>query len=281
MQTMNPVHYVQRFELVNLAQGFVVSQFSTLLAPAYMTDTMIASDTTGITGSGTFTFSTLRLALTTRSTDFNPSDVGKTVGFRVGTAYYSAVIGSWVSVSTVTITGSLLPSSDQTVDEAMVLPSLPTGDFVDLSILNPPMMRTGEQVKITLESSLTRDVAELTRAEVTMWQAANPMQLSAIGYCIEGSKAFLVRGSALTTYGTLLLHYPRVPIQVFDDTDYVDMPDGPVVNLGLIYLRRMMTPPVDVNRYSQEIQENVRALLGSFGGKLSTEEIAQKVKAFT
>lgn len=281
MPAMNPLQYAQRFELVNLAQTFVPSQFSFIMAPAYMTDTLIAADTSGLYGDGTFTFSTLRLTLTTRSADFNAADVGKTIVFRIASAFYVATIGSWVSTSVVTLSGSSLPGADGTVAEAMMVPSLVSSDFVDLSSLSPPMMRTGEQVKVTLESTATKDVAELTRSELNVWQTTNPNQQSTIGYCLEGSKIFLVKGAGLTSYGTLSLHYPRVPIEVLDDTDYIDLPDGPAVNLALIYLRRMMTPPVDANRYSAEIQENVRALISSFGAKLSTEEITQRVKAFT
>ncbi len=278
MGVLNELHYVQRFEKVNMIQYAVATEFYPLMASAYRTPTLIVVDNTGIYGNGTWTAATSRLTLGVRNTDFLSTDVGKLIVFRAGTSFYVGTIDLYISPSIVKLTGTNLRATDCTVDEAMMIATSPSGDYVELATLAPAMMRIGQQVDIEVHSTNTTSVHPSTPEEIRTFQAASPLNRNKILFALEGSKLLLAKGSGLAAYGALTLKYPRVPVEVVRGADYLDLPDGAPITLAMTLYRRMVGPPELGPTLVQDAARNVKAIYDSFQVKASLEEIEEKVK---
>jgi len=281
LKEVDDVVFAQRFERMNLAQYAVASQFYPLMQSAYMTQKIVMDDQTGIFGAGTWTVATRRLELLVSSAPFVTTDIGKIVVFYIGTDFFLGIIETVVSATTVVLRGSPFPASDDAVDSAIMVASSTTNDYIELSTLDPPMMRTGEQLNLELSSTATKTTEGVSIEDLRTFQPQGPKNLTRIVFCLIGERVELGKGGDLPSYQTLTLHYPRVPIALAADGDYWDIPDGPPMSLALLFLKKLIAPKVDMPAYQAEAATAVQSVLTMYGVKATLQEIKKKVEAFT
>lgn len=274
-----PLAWVQRYELINLVQLQVVSAFYAPMAAGYMTPVALQVDTVinYSTGASTWTGATRRLTAT-MNTNFASTDIGKTVMLRSGTAGYMGTIDSFVSTTIVTITGNALPAGNlASIDDIMVINTTISNDLISLAGLS--IMRAGDQVKLHLESSATTDVDPVTLEEMQRYQTTDPRHPHKIIWCYSGD--FLLLKTPLASYGSLVLWYPRVPQEPSADTDYIDLPDGPAIDLAQALLRKMIAERflAGAVKNPQEIAAGVQAMADNYGLQMNKEDMKRKVEA--
>lgn len=276
--------YPERYALVNRAIKTIATLFADILSQSYMEEALLVSDTTGrySTATGTFTYTTLLLTIT-MNTSFSSSDVGKLVMFRVGSSVYVGTVTAYVSTTSVTVGGANLPTSDQTVDYAMIVSSTPVGDVAPLVGIR--MMRTGPQVKCVLESTSTSRVKNISVEEYRTWSTTTFQNRSMVVWAFSGEKLWLSKGSDVSSYGTLVFRYPRIPIEVRNNTDKIDIADGAATELALLKLKQLMAERINIPikqlipAFEQQIQVYVVALYRTFGSEISLEISKEKVQA--
>lgn len=278
----NSPAYVQRHEIVNQTQSTTVNIFYDLVSNSYLTEITILPDTTGrytSAGAGTWTAATKTLTFVGMNTDFGSGDVGKTIVFRVGALVYIGQVTAYVSGDAVKVDGHNLPSTDQVVDYVMLSSSTPTGN--NISLVGLRLMRTAV-TKMVLESTETETVNAISEDEIRTWQTNGPKNKKTIVWSLVGDQINLRKGDDLTTYGTFTLYYPRVPINVTADTDYLDIPDGALVDIALIKAQTMIarrTPGVGILDKSAELGLLIQSLYRSAGREIGLELLKDKILA--
>jgi hypothetical protein len=272
--------WVQRFELINIVQLKVVSAFYAPMAAAYMTPAVLQTDNVAnySIGAATWTLASRRLSAPNMQFGFSSTDVGKTVGFRSGASSYLGIIDSFVNTGIVTLTGNALPLTDlASIDDIMTYGTRVSSDIIALAGLS--IMRAGDQIKLNLESSATTDVIPVTLEELQHFKTTDPRHSKAILWCYSGD--YLLLRTALSNYGTLLLRYPRVPQEPFYDTDYLDLPDGPAVDLAMTLLRKLIADRFLTSKIEMmnEIASGVEAVAQNYGLQVNKEDMKRKVEA--
>lgn len=280
----NCASYAQRLDLVNRAFSTVANMFYDLMSNAYMTPVTIVPDTIGrysSSGTGTWTVATSTLVFAGMNTSFGSGDVGKTIAFRVGSLVYLGQVASFVSTTSVTITGMNLPVTNVTVDYVLLVATTPTGNNVSLSTLR--FMRTGQPIKLELESTATDTLEATTSQSVFKFDGAPPQNVKKIVWAYSGDELLLAKGDGLTTYGTFTLRYPRVPNKITADTDFIDIPDGAAFEVGFIYLKAMIAKREGkmamMQNYEADLGSLIKSMYNTFGQEVQAEHIANKVKS--
>jgi len=281
---IDPIAYVQRYELLNEIQARIASSFYAIVNSAYSTAVVVQEDVTGklITGTNTGTWTAATSALYSASWSSAPAagDVGKVVMFAVGTDVYLGFVSS-VGTNIFYVEGTNLPATDQTVAEAMVAVSTLSSSVINIAAIN--VMRSGEQVRIHLESTETDRVTPLgSLEEFKAWRDSALDNRNKIVWTMVGDQILLQKGSSLTTYGTITLRYPRVPTEVDQDTDYVDLPDGALTSLALVMFRKALVDrygAVSKGDLNAELQAAVAGVYRAYGQNLSAEELEVKIEA--
>lgn len=279
---MDPVAYADRFNIVNLAQFTVVSNFYGLMSAAYMTPvTLTLTDIVKFATAGNANFTLLGSVLAASSVTFVPVDVGKMVVMRKGTSGWLGTILSYVDPNTVTLYGPQLPTSDQAaLDEFMALDTSVTGAVLDISTL--PIMRAGgPQVKLELECTGTTFLDTVSAEKYRTFRASDPVNYTKVVWYVSGNYIYVAWGDGLTSGpGTFTLRFPRVPIDVGADTDYVDLPDGAPIQLLLVVVKRMLDNRFIKSKadYTAQLTEAVDSVMRTFGIVGKTEEIQNKVQ---
>ena len=274
-----PLAWAQRFELINLVQLQVVSAFYAPMSAGYMTPVALQTDNTinYSTGASTWTAASKRLSATMNAS-FVSTDLGKTVMFRSGANGYMGTIDSYVSAGVVTLTGNALPASDLgSIDDIMVINTTVSNNIVSLAGL--AIMRAGDQIKLHLESSATTDIDPMTLEEMQRYQTTDPRHPSKIIWCYSGD--YLLLKTPLASYGSMVLWYPRVPQEPASDTDYVDLPDGPAIELAMALLRKMIADRFlsGAVKNDQEIAAGVQSMAQNYGLQMNKEDVKRKVEA--
>jgi hypothetical protein len=272
----------ERFDLVNRTVSVIGGQFYDLFAPSYMTDAYLNNSTGGKydagTG-GTYTSATHLIALNSPSEDLTNADLEKLVVFRIGTTNYVGKVLSVASTSSFVFDGDIYPSTDGTIvdDSLAICDTTPLNDTISLSALR--IMKTSV-VKISLSTTASATIRGVTQRELDTFLTGN-RNANTIVWCLNGDNIDLRKGSGLASYGTLEIHYPRVPYLVGADTDNLDLPDGTAIELGIIYLRgliqRRVGLPIENNL--SLIQQLVENLYRSNGQVKSIESIKEISKA--
>jgi hypothetical protein len=274
-----PLAWVERFDLISMMEFKIVSAFFAPMSGAYMTAVPISVDASGNYATGSASWTALTKLLTAvMSTNFSANDVGKTVVFRTGTSTYQGVINSFITTTTVTLQGNALPSADiASLDAVIVVNTAITNDI--LSLGNLAIMRSGDQVKLELESSVTDDVVPMTLEELNSMQTGDPRHTQRIAWAYSGEYLWLK--SPLASYGALILRYPRVPDAPASDTDMIDLPDGPATTLGMSILRKMVADRYLAMKFDNtaEIMEGVKAMLQNYGIQATSEDLKKKVES--
>jgi hypothetical protein len=279
---INSSLYVSRANIIHMGIHTTVSLFYDILANAYMTPVTILPDTTGrysSSGTGSYAFATRLLTFATMNTSFGSGDVGKYITFRVGALVYSGQISRFVSTTVVEISGHNLPSSNVTVDYVLLASTTPTGNLI--SIADLPIMRTGNQLRLELESTATKDVLLKSSAELRSWRNDSPMNASQVVWALSGAEILLDKAADLSTYGTFTLRYPRVPMKALANTDKLDISDGAPVEIALIATKKRMGQMLgrQAEDFSNQLTGLITSLLRVSGAQVSGEIIKEKLIA--
>ena len=281
----NDVAYIHRFNYINRIQAKIADQFYGFMAQSYITAAVLVVDVVGsvmTTGTGTFTVATRVVSITNLSVSFASTDVGKMV--MLWDSSYNVYVGfieEYLTATTVRITGYNIPTSDITIAGFGMAATSPSDTVVSIATL--PVMRTGAQVRMTLESTATKDVRPVAFDKFLLWATSAPQNANAIAYCFSGDDLLLRRGDSLTTWATLTVRYPRIPISVVQDSDYVDLPDGVMIAIAKIMLQQILITEYGgkEENWTQKLGAVVGDALRGFGVKMESQEISEKVKALT
>ncbi len=275
---------IQRFDLMNKSFGLVTSLFYDLMIAAYMTPVTLVPDTLGrksSSGTGTWTAATARLVFAGMNSSFASGDVGKVITFAIGASIYIGTIDSFVSTTTVVIAGANLPVTDGTVDMVIVVSSVPTGNVLSLAGLR--IMRTGQQVKVELESTATKALEASTTQAVFNFDSSAASNLKKILWVISGEQLIFAKGNSLTSAGTFTFRYPRVPNIVTADTDPPDVVDGAAIEIALLHYKRVLAGRTGkeslVKDNSQEYTAHIASLYRTFGQEASADVLKEKIMA--
>lgn len=270
-----------RYELINRVEEVVQGQFADVVAEAYMDYTTMVPDPTAgkYYVSGASWDVDLMQLTATMDTNFTSADVGKFVVFNNGATVYCGTIISRQSNTVVTLQGDNLPAADiVTVTYVLVLNTLPSGDTLDVSSVK--LLRYGNQLNLQLRSTLTNTVVNFPREGFPGFITTGKNRNTII-WALVGTTLYLKKGDSLSTYGTLTLWYPRLPLTVSADTDNIDLLDGAMIQIGIVVLRnliaRRLDLPIDTDK--EQLRELVVALYNSMKGSVSKEELKSKVEA--
>lgn len=278
----NDVLYAQRFDLVNKAVSTVSNMFYDLMSQAYMTPITILPSTTGRTYvSGASWNASLQQLTATMNTPFGSGDVGNYVMFSVGAALvYFGQITAFISGTVVTIQGNNLPTTNQTVSGVLLAATTPTGTILDISTLR--LMRTGQPIKLELETTATIQIEAVTSKEVYKFDPSDEGNLNKVIWAYSGDQILLAKGNSLSTFGTFTLRYPRIPNKVALDLDQLDLPDGAAIEIGLLLFKRFIQERSDEApepNYHAEMEYYIKSLYRTFGEEVSAESIKERVLA--
>ncbi len=275
--------FAQRFELMNNVQLAIQGQVSDIVAESYMTDTVPVLSTTGkyYSSGASWASSTSRLTATMDSS-FSSTDVGNLVIFRYGADVYVGTIIQRISNTVVKLRGDNLPATDLATvnDVIMSATGVDGSSAIDISSLK--MLRYANQVKLRLESTATKYVLSLDPVSFQKFQTGANNNLDKVAWMLQGNSLFVKMGTDLASAGTLKLWYPRLPDNVTADTDYMDLLDGPMIQIGILALKIAIQKrlgeqvnPADV----QEAGEKLSMLYNAAGNTIKKEEIRSKVEA--
>jgi hypothetical protein len=280
----DPNHIVnlEKFDIINRAVSSVAGIFYDLMAQSYMTTITILPDTTGrysSSGTGSYTASTRTLVFNNMNTDFGSGDVGKFILFRVGSLVYAGQVATYVDGNTITLFGNNLPTSNVTVDYVLLASTTPTGNTISIADLK--FMRTGQTMRISLESTATKNVDAVDLSELATFRSSASHNLYRIIWTIQGDEILLAKGDNITTYGTLTLRYPRIPNEVSLDSDYIDLPDGTAMDIAILKTKSIIADKKGEasKDYSAQYMGLVSSLYSTYGNQLNTELIQEKIKA--
>ena len=273
----------ERFDLINRSISTVVGQFYDLLSQSYLTDAVINYSTGGKydagTG-GTYIAATQVVTLNNPSSNLTNTDLEKLVVFRIGTTNYLGKVLSVLSTSTFKFDGDILPSVDGTiVDNSLsILDTTIQNDIISLSSLR--IMRAGENIRIGLVSTATRTVKFMSQEELDTF-TTDGRNSKTIGWSFFGDVINTKKGDVLASYGTITIHYPRVPYLVSDDLDQIDLPDGTAIEIATIHLRDLIRKRIELPPENNEAlkQKLVGNLYQTFGQEASAEIIKEKALA--
>jgi hypothetical protein len=277
------VPHWEKYNLINRAVQTIAGQFYDLMAESYMTDTAINYATGGkydAGTSGTYTSATHLITLNSPSASITSADIEKLVVFRISTTIYVGKVLSIVSTSSFVFDGDLFPSADGTIvnGSLSICSTTVLNDTVSLSSLR--IKRTGQNIRIDLASTATNTVKAATQRDLDTFRTGGS-NAKTIVWCLSGDNINLKKGDGLSSYGTMTIHYPRVPYQVTADTDYIDLPDGTPIEIAIIYLRglirRRLSMPVEDN--TAIIQRLISNLYQTFGQEVAVEEVKDKAMA--
>jgi hypothetical protein len=270
----------ERFDLITRAVQHIGSTFYDLYSNFYMTeqfcyDTNLSKRETG-TG-GTYTTATKTLVLNSPSSSITINDIGKLVTFSISTSIYYSYIYSYVSASSFTVLGGVLPSADGTLEDVLILGTTPSGDEISIVDMNV-LMNAG--IKIEILTSETATVREVSLKEYDNFSTGGRNKKTIV-WCLQGTNIKLKKGSGLSSYGTLTMRFPRIPYSVTLDTDYIDLPDGTPIELGILYLKSLVKQRITGKKEidEQHARQLVSSIYTSTSGMVNEEAIKDKITA--
>lgn len=271
----------EKLLLVNRAVSTVAGEFYDLMSISYMTDanaTLSATAKYEAGTGGTYTVSTRTLNFNNPSTNFDSTDIQKVIVFRILTAIYLGVIESVTSTNEVVFYSTVYPASDTTFNEALIAGttlSASTFSIASLRIMRTHAMRieiTTTVAGATIKAGTTREVDTFN---------GSGRNAKTIVWALTGDSVNFGIGDDLVSAGTLMIRYPRVPILVVADGDYIDLPDGTPVEIAIIYLRgliqRRLGLPIEDNEAL--LSKKIADLYMSVTGEANQEVVKEKVMA--
>ena len=282
--TQNNPAYPFRFSDLNESIRMIVGLFYDLMASFYeQTTTLVPSTVGAYYVSGASWDVDLNRLTATMNRDFAASDVGCEVMFLDGSSVYLATVSAFVSVTVVELTGDNLPAADIAALEYVLLAkTAPTSDIASLSSID--MMRQGQQVRLKLFSSLITSTSAVrtkpaTIEEIKIFRASANQNKNLILFALSGNNLYLAKGSSLTSYGTLTLYYPGMPLDVTADASNLDIPKGTPYELAIMQWektlrRRNGMPEPDLTK---EIQTHIQNLYRTYGAEISATDEKERI----
>lgn len=282
----NNVLHLERFRHVNRAIEDTLLAFADLVAPSYMVRSAILGDEAGkySTTTGTYTVSTKTISAMTMSTAFNAVDVGKKVTFRIGTSVYEAEIAAYVSATSIRISGPRLPSANGTINMLLLYPAVLSGQQFSLSQFR--IMQTGQQMRLDLHSTATKDVHFTTPEALRKFRPSSDENRKRIVWALQGQTGLIDKGADLSNFGILSLSYPALPDPLASDSTNLPIFDGPIVGIAGIRLQVVVVNalkaegiPVLMPDFKIELGMLVESLYRAFNRTASLEDVKTKMSA--
>lgn len=279
---VNSSAYIFRIQDMNEAVRMVIGLFYDLLSTHYRKSYLPNVPTSGAYGvSGMSWVAATKRLTATMNRVFATSDEGSLISFRIGTSIYIATVLTRISDTVVVLDGTL-PAADNTVDSVLLGATGPVSDSVNLASLD--MMRTGQQITVAVSSSLTTATSAVRTKAATIEQLKN-FRSSAlenkntIVFALVGSTLNLAKGASLSSYGTLTVFYPGMPVNITADTDSLDIPDGPAYELAVLQLEKVIRGRLGIKQpdLTKEIEGHIRSLYNTFQGEISAEVLKEKL----
>jgi hypothetical protein len=267
--------------LVNRAVSTVAGEFYDLMSISYMTEVNATLGGTAKyeTGTGgTYTVTTKTLNFTTPSAHFDSTDIGKEIMFRISTSIYLGVIGSVTTTHEVVFQSTVYPTADATFNEALICGTMLSASTFSIASLR--IMRThAMRIELATTASGATIKAGTTREVNTF--VGSGRNSKTIVWTINGDSIDFAIGDSLVNAGTLKIYYPRVPILVTADTDYVDLPDGTPMEIAIIYLRGLIQRRLGLPLEDNEglLSKKIADLYMSVTGEANQEVVKDKVLA--
>jgi len=272
------IPHFERFRLMNRAIQVIASLCYDLMSQWYDTATTIIANTTGkiSSGSGTWVASTGTLTMTM---GFTSNDVGNQIIFTLSTSVYCGFISEYLAADQVVVVGSNLPTTNISPDSAVMLGSAPQTDSISLADIRT--MRTGQQVRLRLESTATDYVEAVSPDALRIWRPSEDGNYNKIVYALVGNTLFLNKGDGMDSYGTLHLFYPRIPYMLTLSTSKVDIADGMPAQLVIMYLSRLIAKRRRLTNADniQEIAGYMQMMYSTAGMEIDMEILSKKVQA--
>lgn len=143
------------------------------------------------------------------------------------------------------------------------------------------MMAGGEQ-KITIDSSLTNYVKFLSPEQFQTWHSGGPQNQGMLVWAYTGENILFQAADDIAAISSLTLRYPRVPIEVGDDSHLIDLPDGAAMSLALLKLKHLVAerekqPAPEGGRV--EARQLLQGLFSNLGVQANLEDIEEKARA--
>lgn len=276
---------VEKYDLVNTAIEKVYSVLAPVIGNAYRMKIPYTVPLPGryltVAGAATFTVATSQITSSSLNIPFQANDLERPCMFRIGASIYWTYIDSVVSTTVITVRGNSLPPANSSIDELMIPTTTPLTTSMMLAQLR--IDRSGEQTRLAVESSETQYIEPLSLEEFKTWRASALNNQQKIVYCLSGDEILLQLGSGLTTYGTLTLYAQRLPRRIQFGGDFVDIPDGAAVHIGItslkILIARRQGKNDFVTAYTEELRFWVDQLNKAFIQVGQVETIVEKIKA--
>jgi hypothetical protein len=161
----------------------------------------------------------------------------------------------------------------------MMIASVPSSDTIDLSTIR--IRGGGAQVDVVIQSSITRSIYGVDMDEFMTFRSTAAQNATKIVFHVTDSKIYLKTG--LTSYGTITLYYPRLPIQAVTDGDYVDLPDGVPMSLAIGLMKKIVGERLNVKGAFNpaDMQSQVYDFWKAFDSTVSFQDVKDKMKALT
>lgn len=264
--------------LVNEVCPIIQGALSDIFSEIYLRETALVSMVGKYyTANASWVAATKQLTATMNAA-FDASDVGALITFNQAANTYAGTITSVISGTTVVVQGTV-PAGNTAVSYVMSIPTAVANDQVSIAALR--ILNTGAQIKTQLLSSLTTTVDIVSPLKLPKFRSTDAWNSTRIVYAVVGSVLKLGKGGGLASYGVLTYQYPHVCDPVTADTDYVDLPDGGAINLGILKLANLMAGKVNVNLPDPraEMEAELKQLYNARAGELNTEVQKEKILA--
>lgn len=282
----NNAVYNERFVLVDRASMVAQALFADVVSEAYLDETTAVLSNTGKYSADTITYTLATKYLTMATVtggNWSSTDEGNMVVFHDGTSVYVGRIAQRISNLVIKVSGDNLPTGDiASVDYVIMAATAPTGDVINLSSLR--VLRYGSKLKLDVASDATTVVDSVTVSAYNKFRSTAQQNLNKIIWTTTGDYLNLKKGWSLGSYGTLTLRYSRLPIQVTADTDYVDLLDGAMAEIGIIILKNILADrvegvQVDKEKDKESLNKLITALYRAQGGEIAKELKQQKIES--
>lgn len=237
----NSLLYADRFNMINSVVDGVYTVLYPLMMKSYQRLAILikqpAAGKYDNDGAASYASTTQAITVPNINTSLTDSDIGKIVAFRQASSNLSwfGTIETVPTTTSFTVSGNVLPGSDITLAEVLIPGTFVTQDKAILTDLR--INRAVAPVNFVLESTATTSVRPVTREAFDLFNEDAHETKKQIVFILEGESLLLKKGSSLTTYGSLILSYPAMPVPVSLNAQYIDLPDGAPMELALKVLR--------------------------------------------
>jgi len=273
----------EKYDLINRAIDAIVPNFADLVATDYMIEeTINPNNETGVSLSGTGSLNLTNKTITgTWSGNFN-AIINKPLIYRgYQNKIYFGIVEKVENNSVVYFVSNKYPTVGGTVYSCLIGKTFPNYPVINLQELSYLPMRVGNIIKMEITSTVTSVVDAVSIYDFHRFDKSALENKSKIVWAYQGEKILLKKGETLTSYGTLTIRYPKLPTKVSADSDYIDVPDGPLVDLVIYKLRNLLAQRagVAVPDESAKIQILIKTLYAAFNKETTLEEIKNKAVA--